>query len=315
MILLRAPAALCVMLLSSFSWSQEVVKPLADWYQVEIAAFAHEPADIDAQFWDLSLKIKLPEGALLLGTSNQPQLSAQTNANPTEPQATTEAQNSPPASSDLPTPFIIRPDLPSSLNNLSRLSRARGYRLLTHQRWLQHLPADAQQPSIRLHGGDLLDETIFPDERYELDGSILLTRARFLHINTDLYLTIPTPAGWKPANRAPQAVLDALASVPPSLQSPAPEIHPPDWLTVNLQQKRRMRSNELHYLDHPMFGVLIKITPYTPAAQTMIGSSSLLAQNTQIQPGATAAPETPIAERKTLKTAELESTTGNQANH
>ncbi len=30
-----------------------------------------------------------------------------------------------------------------------------------------------------------------------------------------------------------------------------------------LQQSRRMRSNELHYIDHPMFGVIVIITPVT----------------------------------------------------
>jgi len=32
--------------------------------------------------------------------------------------------------------------------------------------------------------------------------------------------------------------------------------------TVALRQKRRMRSNELHYLDHPLMGLLVKVTPY-----------------------------------------------------
>lgn len=31
---------------------------------------------------------------------------------------------------------------------------------------------------------------------------------------------------------------------------------------ITLKQKRRMRSNELHYIDHPRLGILIKITPY-----------------------------------------------------
>jgi hypothetical protein len=30
---------------------------------------------------------------------------------------------------------------------------------------------------------------------------------------------------------------------------------------VALQQKRRMRSKEIHYIDHPMLGLIIKFTP------------------------------------------------------
>lgn len=33
---------------------------------------------------------------------------------------------------------------------------------------------------------------------------------------------------------------------------------------VTLQQKRRMRSGEIHYIDHPMFGIVIKLTPLNP---------------------------------------------------
>lgn len=32
--------------------------------------------------------------------------------------------------------------------------------------------------------------------------------------------------------------------------------------TVVMRQHRRMRSKELHYIDHPLFGMLIKIVPY-----------------------------------------------------
>jgi hypothetical protein len=30
---------------------------------------------------------------------------------------------------------------------------------------------------------------------------------------------------------------------------------------VLMQQSRRMRSNELHYLDHPLLGIVVKLTP------------------------------------------------------
>jgi hypothetical protein len=33
---------------------------------------------------------------------------------------------------------------------------------------------------------------------------------------------------------------------------------------ILLKQSRRMRSDEVHYLDHPLLGVVIKLTPLTP---------------------------------------------------
>jgi hypothetical protein len=42
--------------------------------------------------------------------------------------------------------------------------------------------------------------------------------------------------------------------------------HPPwSWKhAVQMQQSRRMRSEEVHYLDHPLLGVVVKLTPLEP---------------------------------------------------
>jgi hypothetical protein len=34
--------------------------------------------------------------------------------------------------------------------------------------------------------------------------------------------------------------------------------------SYRMQQSRRMRSGEMHYLDHPFFGLIVKFTRYTP---------------------------------------------------
>jgi hypothetical protein len=36
---------------------------------------------------------------------------------------------------------------------------------------------------------------------------------------------------------------------------------------VTMKQKRRMRSDELHYIDHPKFGILIKVDKYLPPTE------------------------------------------------
>ena len=39
---------------------------------------------------------------------------------------------------------------------------------------------------------------------------------------------------------------------------------------ILLQQKRRMRSTEVHYIDHPRLGVVVKLTPLsTDELETM----------------------------------------------
>ena len=39
------------------------------------------------------------------------------------------------------------------------------------------------------------------------------------------------------------------------------EYQAPDGTVHRLREKRRLKFNEVHYLDHPAFGVLIRITP------------------------------------------------------
>ncbi|MBT8142481.1 MAG: hypothetical protein HKN88_00150 [Gammaproteobacteria bacterium] len=38
----------------------------------------------------------------------------------------------------------------------------------------------------------------------------------------------------------------------------------PDSITIPLKERRRLRSNETHYIDHPDFGILARITPVDP---------------------------------------------------
>jgi hypothetical protein len=61
------------------------------------------------------------------------------------------------------------------------------------------------------------------------------------------------PVGYNPQWDAAAGLLDA----------PEPESGPtyPYRHAVLLQQQRRMRSNEVHYIDHPLFGLVIKLTP------------------------------------------------------
>jgi hypothetical protein len=75
-------------------------------------------------------------------------------------------------------------------------------------------------------------------------GSIRLYLSRFLHV--DLDVSYQDVVGAVPAT--PPALTNELAEVPI-----APRYH--------LTADRTTRSGELHYFDHPAFGVLVKVTP------------------------------------------------------
>ena len=69
--------------------------------------------------------------------------------------------------------------------------------------------------------------------------------ARFLHITLDLTFHADRDA---PAVAGPGDGLDEIVVAP----------------QYRLRATRSARSNELHYFDHPAFGVLVRITPVPP---------------------------------------------------
>ena len=79
-----------------------------------------------------------------------------------------------------------------------------------------------------------------------LDGTFTLRRGRFLHVDVDLGFTKIETDGDSPQ------IGDTPQSAP--LQNTR--------LYVRMTQSRRIRNDDLQYLDHPLFGVLFQISPY-----------------------------------------------------
>jgi len=102
----------------------------------------------------------------------------------------------------------------------------------------------------------LLEEqnTQHHDGLYEFEGKITIALSRYLHTYTDLILRRPRLSVDPVLNNAPlQAYATANAA---------------DTRILNnhrIKEHRRMRSKNLHYLDHPEFAMLILITPYKVA--------------------------------------------------
>ncbi len=67
-----------------------------------------------------------------------------------------------------------------------------------------------------------------------VDGTVKVAVERYLHLYLDLQLHLPAESG---AVELPE---------------------------IRLTEKRRMRSQEVHYFDNPRFGVIALITPYEP---------------------------------------------------
>jgi Peptidoglycan-binding protein, CsiV len=133
------------------------------------------------------------------------------------------------APSSAPTPIAPAndfPPLPSSKFKLGAvedsLRRSRGYQVIAHLGWTQ--PGYPRDTARFFNVNALVPPTS------GLVGQIALSRGRYLHLTLDLVYSPPATGG----ESQPRYVL---------------------------QQTRRMRSNERHYIDHPKFGVVAVITP------------------------------------------------------
>jgi hypothetical protein len=96
-----------------------------------------------------------------------------------------------------------------------------------------------------------------------LDGTLRVHRARYLHVQADLLYYRPLDgdvgaampsadnAGATPVADSPDtALIEQLLAE----EDTAPRL-------FRLTESRRMRSRELHYLDHPLFGMLVEAWP------------------------------------------------------
>lgn len=101
------------------------------------------------------------------------------------------------------------------------------------------------------------------DDRFEIEGTLSFRRSRFLHVDTQLWYTVfePREIGANPFLRGfestlPDAVLQEHRDLV-EVERQRGQYFPAR--THVMDQTRRMRSNELHYLDHPLFGIVVQI--------------------------------------------------------
>ncbi|MFK7159926.1 CsiV family protein [Marinospirillum sp. MEB164] len=132
--------------------------------------------------------------------------------------------------------------LPTQLNRQARaLERSDDYRLLFHEAFQMHLVGRDRTVPLLIEGGERVDG------HPELLGQLHLSVARFLHLETDLHLNHfehrATQLTQPHANSA-----EDITSLLSEITASSP-----------MQQRRRMRSSELHFIDSPQLGLLILI--------------------------------------------------------
>lgn len=158
-----------------------------------------------------------------------------------------------------PVPFQLLPSSSNQLNDaLKKIQTSDSYKPLLHLAWRQPTYDTDKALPVLIKGGELLTQPFanspgtgyIPVEVNEIEGTITVSVKRYLHMAVDLLLHVPA------------AVVDT--SVLPLADDTQP-VNPSSvtgMQSYRLTETRRMRSTEVHYLDHPAFGVLAVITPY-----------------------------------------------------
>lgn len=197
------------------------------WYDVEVIVFKNNtPPAADGEMWPID--------------PGMPALEQATELVPLP-------QSSPLPGS--PQPFQQLGDANQTLASaLTRLTASRDYHPLLHLAWRQPVTAQADAPAVHIYSGEDSDGTegSAPTDApaRELDGTVRVSRNRFLHIDMDLLFQESGAAGPDASGR-----------------------------TFRLRQSRRVNSGEVHYFDHPAFGALIRLTPYEAPGQKKTGTA------------------------------------------
>jgi hypothetical protein len=137
------------------------------------------------------------------------------------------------------------------------LRRSSKYSLLKHQAWLQ--PIESKPTPILIQTGDRYDDF------FEIDGTLSFSRLRFLHVDANLWFTRFEPRFDQQQFIQEQTKIytEQERAYPVLIKAEETRGTHIAVHSFPLHHARRMRSSIMHFIDHPFFGVLIKIDRFT----------------------------------------------------
>lgn len=284
------------LVMSQFSHAQkknEIEAP--PWYEIEILIFSRTQPDPEHnEYWNRYLKLDYPSKLLTLDTKLKPSeiRYIQSTKEPDPGQGSLSSGQADPESLQIEKPDLIPVYPPyadlgsrdSILNSTKRRMSSSGkFKTLYHVRWVQPLVNRQETLPILVQAGKNYAN------QYELEGTVSISVSRYLHIDTNLWLSSFTKnqvlieTWWlDAANEKPSTSLIGNYQVTEATQC---DEHFSTGLNKNgnltetekqpgevteyivsqiaqMKQSRRMRSNEIHYLDHPLYGIIITAKPY-----------------------------------------------------
>lgn len=250
---MKALISVLFFVLTSTSFAEEM-----RYYDVEVIVIENisEKAH-NAENWPLQVNLALPEKTIQLG---QP-FSAEWL----------------PKDADFKSSYkLLKPKTYQLIKEVEKISESKTQRVILHTAWRQpgldkklslpvYFKREIQAP-VAIEEEDIAsqnkDETASTNETtidsseadttpFILEGILRVTLARYLHLEAELAYSKKPPETMDTEN--PFAVLDD--------ENIRNEIKKKGIIHLK-QKRRRIRSNELHYIDHPVLGILVRMTPY-----------------------------------------------------
>jgi hypothetical protein len=199
-------------------------------YEVEVIVFAHRDFDPAEESFEHT-----PTGFGSTATLREaPVFDETTFATPAIPPTPLDLPPVDPAAAERAAALQVRPLRPEELKlgtEYRKLRAISAYQPLVHVGWVQPGLPETDSKPIDLGTFGVLNPS----------GTVRVHLARYLHITLDLTYQGTGTAG-------PAVAGDGLDEI----------VLAPEY---RLKTTRSARSNELHYFDHPAFGVLVRITP------------------------------------------------------
>ncbi|MGE5625793.1 MAG: CsiV family protein [Bacillota bacterium] len=183
---------------------------------------------------------------------------------------------SPPDSIGPPTPFQALSPVNEQLGDAwTRLKRSKNYEPLLHVSWTQPAMDRSTAPAVRIGvppsavpsgttqpAGQATAVNSTPLQATPVYGDAKLsTTGPYLHFDLDLVLQGPPIQTSLPP--AGSVAINTAVLAPPS---PTTTPVPPAFQLYRLQQDRRVDGGKLTYFDHPLFGVILLVTPVRRSA-------------------------------------------------
>tara|TARA_Y100001956_G_scaffold81962_1_gene101164 strand:+ start:1126 stop:1917 length:792 start_codon:yes stop_codon:yes gene_type:complete len=180
-------------------------------------------------------------------------------------------------------------------SEVTKLKKHAGFEVLMHKAWRQGDRGRLSAPTFHIQAGrdysnvfnsdgskkgsnlekEVLEgvtETSIPKPLYELDGKLQIYVEHYLY--ADVELDLKSPSVREVVLQAPISI-DTIEDTGVTAQNDSagdsvveagfmeqvsPTIEKQEFLkSYRLDQKRRMRSSETHYLDHPLMGIIVQV--------------------------------------------------------